>query len=440
VALLSETEASALLQKVLSFSKADECEATLSGGRAGNLRFARNTVSTSGGADTLSLAVQSSFGKKTGLTTLNEFDDASLAKVVRRSEELALLAPENPEYVEFPGPQTYVDPASHFDSTAKLTPAARATAAGASLAVCREQGLTGAGFLEDDTTFSALANSHGLKGYQRSTEVSFSITTRTADGTGSGYGLCDFNDASLLDTAAVTKVAARKAVLSREARAIEPGKYTVIMEPAAGVDLVRLLVGAMDARQADEGRSFLSKAGGTTRFGEKIVDERVQLYSDPMNPEIPGAKWGASGQARGRTDWIKDGVVANLSYSRFWARKQGKGEGTPPAGGRFIMGGGDASLETLIKGVKRGVLVTRLWYIRAVDPQTLLYTGLTRDGTFYVENGEIKHAVKNFRFNESPVIMLNNLESLGRPQRVDRCLVPPMVLRDFTFSSLSDAV
>lgn len=440
MALLNSTDASALLKKVLAYSKADECEASLDGGHTGNLRFARNTVSTSGAADTLALSVQSSFGKKTGTATINEFDDASLEKVVRRAEELARLAPENPEYVEFVGPQKFLEPASYVEATAKLTPDDRAAAAGASLKVCRDQGMTGAGFLEDTTNFSAVANTRGLMGYQRTTDVNFSVTTRTADGKGSGYGLCDFNDASKLDTAAVTTVAARKAALSREARAIEPGKYTVILEPAAGVDLVRLMVSSMDARQADEGRSFLSKPGGSTRLGEKLVDERVQLYSDPMNAEIPGGKWANDGRARARTDWIKDGVVANLAYSRFWARKNGKGDGTPPAGGRFVMAGGDASLDQLIKGVKRGVLVTRLWYIRAVDPQTLLYTGLTRDGTFYVENGEIKYAVKNFRFNESPVIMLNNLEALGRPQRVSNSLIPPMVLRDFTFSSLSDAV
>jgi len=137
--------------------------------------------------------------------------------------------------------------------------------------------MTGAGFLEDSTNFSAIANTRGLAGYQRLTDVSFSVTTRTADGKGSGYGLCDFNDAAKLDAAAVTTVAARKAALSREARAIEPGKYTVILEPAAGVDLVRLMVSSMDARQADEGRSFLSKPGGSTRLGEKLVDERVQL-------------------------------------------------------------------------------------------------------------------------------------------------------------------
>ena len=187
------------------------------------------------------------------------------------------------------------------------------------------------------------------------------------------------------------------------------------------------------------------------------MDERVHLYSDPMNPEVPGASWAPDNRPRQRVDWIKDGVVANLAYSRYWAQKKGvsddkavPGIGTGFRGGRniggfegapgVIMDGGTVSLEELIKGVKRGVLVTRMWYIREVDPQTILYTGLTRDGTFYVEDGAIKYAIKNFRFNESPVIMLNNIEALGKPVRANGCLVPPMVVRDFTFSSLSDAV
>jgi predicted Zn-dependent protease len=456
MALFTEIEAQALLQKVLSFSKADECEASLVGGSSGNLRFARNTVSTSGGADTLTLDLQSTFGRRTGRARINEFDDASLAKAVRQSEELARLAPENPEHVSFLGPQSYVEPSAFVEATASTTPAQRAEAVAKSIAVCNQEGLTGAGYLDDNASFVAVANTRGLRGYQRSTGVGFSITIRTKDAKGSGYGVSDFNDVRLLDTESVTRTAARKAKLSAETRAIEPGKYTVILEPAASVDLIGHMVSAMNARNTDEGRSFLSKPGGGSRLGEKIMDERVHLYSDPLHPELPGNKWSFDGRPQARVDWIKDGVVSNLASSRYWARKQGQaGEGTPPVSGGgvigseigafegisgLIMAGGTASLDELIKSVERGVLITRLWYIRPVDPQTLLYTGLTRDGTFYVENGEIKYAVKNFRFNESPVIMLNNLEALGRPQRANACLIPPMVVRDFTFSSLSDAV
>jgi len=453
MATLSESEAKALLQKVLSYSKADECQVTLSGGKTGNLRFARNAVSSSGAADMLSIGVQSSFGKKSGTTSLNEFDDASLEKVVRRSEELARVAPENPEHVKLLGPQTYLSPKAYFESTAGITPDFRASAAAASINPCRAKGLTSAGFQQDYSGFTAVSNSAGLFGYQKSSNIDFSVTIRTADGKGSGYGVCDFNDAAKLDTGSVSELAIQKALRSQETKAIEPGKYTVILEPAASVDLIGHMISAMDARQTDEGRSFLSKPGGGSRLGEKLMDEQVTISYDPMNPEIPGDAWAGDGRPRKAVDWIKNGVVANLAYERHWAEKKGIADGgTPRMGSRapsvgafegasgFIMAGGGASLDELVKGVKRGVLVTRMWYTRPVDPQTLLYTGLTRDGTFYVENGEIKYAIKNFRFNESPVIMLNNVEALGRPQRANGCLVPPMVLRDFTFSSLSDAV
>ncbi len=460
MAQLSESEAQALLTKVLAYSKADECEATLTGGRSGNLRFARNAVSTSGASEILSLEVQASFGKKTATSTINEFDDASLEKVVRRAEELAQLAPENAEYVEFLEAQDYLKPTSYFDSTAAIDPAFRARSAAASIKLCKERKLEAAGFIQDDSGFTAVANSRGLKGYQRTTGVDFSVTVRTPDGKGSGYGIADFNDAKKLDAGAISAVASEKAARSRETRAIEPGKYTVILEPAASVDLISHMITALNARLADEGRSFMSKAGGETRLGEKLVDERVHIYSDPMNPDAPGGRWANDGRPRRPVDWVKDGKVMNLGYSRFWARKKGLDEdkAPPPVGGGggggggnraiaafegqsgILMDGGGASLDELIKGVKRGVLVTRLWYIRPVDPQTLLYTGLTRDGTFYVENGEVKYAIKNFRFNESPVIFLNNLEALGKPVRVNGNMIPPMVVRDFTFSSLSDAV
>ena len=173
-------------------------------------------------------------------------------------------------------------------------------------------------------------------------------------------------------------------------------------------------------------------------MGEKIVDERVNVYSDPLHPEVPTSTWNSEGHPLKKTVWLEKGVVKNLAYSRFWAKEKGVDSVPFPPNG--IMQGGDASLEDLIKSTKKGILVTRLWYIRSVDPQTLLYTGLTRDGTFYIENGKIKHPVKNFRFNESPIIMLNNLETLGKQVRINGNLIPYMKIRDFTFTSLSDAV
>jgi len=443
--ILSQDEAKALLTKVLSYSKADACEVNLGGSDGGNIRYARNAASTSGGVSQSSLVVQSSFGKKVGVATINEFDDASLEKVVRRAEELAQLAPENPEFVPNLGPQQYDEPSKTFEpSTAAIDPKFRADAVATSLQIAKDNKLIAAGFFENSAGYSAMMNSAGLFAYNTSTNVNFNVTLRTEDGKGSGYATKGYTDVSKLDVGAATRIAAQKAAGSSTAKAIEPGKYTVILEPAAGAVLLENLIFSLDARSADEGRSFLSKAGGGTKLGEKMVDERVTIYSDPHNPELPTSVWNGDGRPQKKINWINKGVVENLYYSRYWAQKQNK---TPiPGPDSFIMAGGDASLEDLIKGTDKGILVTKLWYIRPVDPQTLLFTGLTRDGTFYIENGQVKFPIKNFRFNESPIIMLNNLDALGKPERTvstesnNSMLIPPMRIRDFTFSSLSDAV
>lgn len=436
--ILSQDEAKAILDKALGLSTADACEATLDGSRTGNIRYARNTVSTAGSVSDLTLVVQSNFGKRMATATINEFDDVSLGKVVRRSEELARLAPENPEFVEVLGPQQYLESKGFFDSTAAIDPAYRAEVAAASIGPCRESKLVAAGYLEDTTGFSAMANSKGLFAYYPSTSIDFSVTVRTEDGTGSGYAARDYNDIAHFDARASSAVAMEKAMASREARAIEPGKYTVILEPAASVGLLQNMIFNFDRRQADEGRSFLAKAGGGVKVGEKIVDERVTIYSDPTVAEIPASPWAQDGRRREHVRWIEKGVVKNLYCERYWAQEKGVPATPFPANG--VMEGGDASLEELIAATQRGVLVTRTWYIRTVDPQTLLYTGLTRDGTFFIEDGKIAFPIKNMRFNESPVIMLNNIEALGKPERTGGNLIPPMKIRDFTFSSLSDAV
>ncbi|MCW3090266.1 MAG: TldE/PmbA family protein Actinobacterial subgroup [Ferruginibacter sp.] len=444
MAIFSKEEAQALLKKVIAFSKADECEAAFSGSEGGNIRYARNAISTSGDVSILTLAVSSTFGKKTGTATINEFDDNSLQKVVKRSEELALLAPENPEYMPLLGPQTYKESVTYSPATAAITPDIRAEAVANSIRVAEEAKLEAAGFLENTTSFNSIINSKGLFAYNKGTDVTFSITARNEAGTGSGYAARGFNDVSKMDTRSATKIAASKANGSVNAKAIEPGKYTVILEPVAATYMLENLFRGLDARSADEGRSFMSKSGGGNRMGEQMMDEKVTIYSDPFDTMLPSATWNRDGLPLERVNWIEKGIVKNLSYSRFWAQK--KNVQPVPFPGNIIMEGGTASLNELIKSTEKGILVSRLWYIRMVDPQTLLLTGLTRDGTFYIENGQIKFPIKNMRFNESPVIMLNNLEALGKTERsisvesYQSFLVPPMKIRDFTFTSLSDAV
>jgi predicted Zn-dependent protease len=410
----------------------------LTGRRTGNIRYARNTVSTSGESDNLFLTVTTLFGRRSGIATINEFDDASLSKTVERAMEIARLAPENPEHVSIPGPQQYIKTHSYSAKTAGIDPAFRANAAFESIQSCLKKELTGAGYLEDNTSFIAIGNNKGLFGYNKETGVEFSVSVRTADGKGSGYGVQTVTDAAKLDTRIPTGIAIGKAEASREATEMAPGKYTVILETTAAAELLQLMIGALDARNADEGRSFFGKKGGGNKIGEKLFNENVYIYSDPSHPEYPGSPFANDGRPHRKVIWVENGVLKNLPYSRYWAGL--KGVEAIPAPSGVIMNGTDRSVNDLIKDTEKGVLVTRFWYIRAVDPQTMVYTGLTRDGTFYIENGKIKYAIKNFRFNESPVKMLNNIEALGKPVRVGNNFIPPMKIRDFNFTSLSDAV
>jgi predicted Zn-dependent protease len=444
MSIYTEEQAKAILDKVIALSQADECTATLSGSITGNIRFALNNVSTSGIVSNAQLIVQSAFGQREGITTINSFDDASLERVVRRSEELARLAPENPERMPALEKQSYQPSPTFVQATADITPEQRAQIAAASIGPCKDNKLIAAGFLQDDQTFFAFANSKGNFGYQRATNLDYTCTVRTEDGRGSGWVSRNAADVKQFDADESIQVAIQKARDSAEAKALEPGKYTVILEPAAAAGLISFMMFFFDARQADEGRSFLSKKGGGTKLGEQVYDPRVTIMADPWDADAPVMPWDQEGLPREKHAIIKDGKVEYLQYSRYWAEKQGKRAMGQP--GNLLMAGGSKSTAELVKGTQKGILVTRTWYIRMVDPQTVLLTGLTRDGTFYIENGEIKHPVKNFRFNESPVIMLNNIEELGKPVRLSGdespfvMMIPPMKLRDFTFTSLSDAV
>jgi predicted Zn-dependent protease len=457
VSSLSREEARSLTQRVLGMSRAEACRVTVSSGLEANTRFAANDISTSGDASNVSVSVRSTFASRSASSGTNVLTEEGLRRAVETSERLARLAPEDREAMPELEPQTYRDVPAYFESTAGLDPERRAQSALAVLEPARRAGMQAAGFLSLRAGAAAVANHRGLFAYHRTTNFAFTTTVRTADGTGSGWAGMQHNDWSRCRPAELGEMARRKAELSREPVAIEPGRYTVILEPTAVANLLQLLLGAMNARAADEGRSFFSKRGGGNKIGESVVDPRVTVVSDPWDPELLGAPFAGDGLAAARVVWIENGVVRSLNYDRYWARRQGVeptgavggGGGGGGAGGAVRMSGGDASLDDLVRSTERGVLVTRFWYIRALDPRTILYTGLTRDGTFLIENGRLSRAVKNMRFNESPVTMLNNLEMLGRPVRVSASesgdigqaiVVPPVKTRDFNFQSISDAV
>ena len=454
--MMSRNEAQAFLERVVKLSKADTIGAQLGGGYTGNIRFAANRISTSGGVSNSQLVVQSGYGPKHAVVTTGDFTPEGIERAVRQSEAIAKLAPDDPESMPLLPPQQYVDVNAYFGSTANLTPAERAAAAHTAIDAAKAAGdLAAAGFIVAGSAYTAFASSSGLYAYFPSTSANYQLTVRTNDGTGSGWAAADHPDWRQIDFREVSDRAIDKARASRKPVAVEPGRYTVILEPQAVGDLVQLLAFSLDARSADEGRSAFSKTGGGTKIGEKIVDAKVNIFSDPADPQLLGLPWDGQGLPLNREVWIENGVLKQLAYSRFWAQKKnaGKsaGDGTlvhPNNGGlgAVKMAGGDATTEQMIASTARGILVTRLWYLRQVDPRTVLYTGLTRDGTFLIENGKITKAVKNLRFNESPLFMLNNLEMLGRAERVagteagGNVVFPAIKVKDFNFTSLSDAV
>jgi len=444
--LVSRDEAQRIVDSTIKLSKADSIEVNLSGGRQRNVRFAANQMSTAGLVNDLSLVVSSSYGPKHAITTTNDFSPEGIERAVRQSEAIAKLAPDDPESMPVLSQQRIAPVTSAWDEeTFQLDAAAGAKAALTALGPARTRGnLQAAGFLQVDSNMSALGNSAGLFQFHRGTKANYTLTVRTTDGTGSGWAGAEEPKFSMIDFAKIGDRAIEKAELSRNPVAIEPGRYTVILEPQAVGDLVSLVAFYADARAADEGRSPFVKAGGGNKIGEKIADGRVSLYSDPYDPKILTDPFDGEGFPLTRRTWIDAGVLTEMQYGRFWAKKQGK-QATGGAN-NIVLAGGTTTREQMIAGTQRGILVSRLWYLREVDPRTLLYTGLTRDGTFLIENGKITKSIKNMRFNESPLFMLNNLDALGPQERVAGieagipCVMPLLKARDFNFTSLSDAV
>ncbi len=438
----------ALTDRVLSLSKAEETFVAVSGSERASVRFARNTATTSGATTAVSLAITASVGKRSGSVTTAQFDDASLQRALKSAEEIARVSPENPEAMPVLGPQTYAPVTAYFDDVVSATPEWRASSVATAIALSKAKDVVSAGFVETQAAMQAVASSKGLFAYDRFTAADYNLTSRTRDGSGSGWASKSFNELRLLQPGALAEAAIGKAAMASNPVAIEPGAYTVVLEPAAVADMLAFMLFSANARQADEGRSYFAKKGGGNRVGEQILGDTVRIYSDPGHPLAPSISFDNEGLPITKQTWIEKGVLKDLFYSRFWAQKMGK---TPTAGpANVIMDGGTSTMADLIAGTERGLLVTRFWYVRPLDPQSLLLTGLTRDGLFLIEKGKVTRPVKNMRWNESPIVALNNVDAMSAPERVvsgegiggsGLALVCPAArIREFRFTSSSDAV
>jgi predicted Zn-dependent protease len=442
--ILAKTEAKQLIDRILGFSKADECQVNLTSSENSHTRFANNEITTSGTARDFSLTISATIERRTGRVTVNELGDAVLRRAVERAEEIARISPPDPEYLAPLGPQVYPEINSYFEETARARAADRLPGVRAVIEPAAKQNLDSSGFFTNGAVAMAFGNKRGNFGYHRTTSANYSATVRTADGTGSGWASDGATRIDQIDARRLAATAIRKAVESQKPQRIEPGHYPVILEPAAVNDLITLMMSSFNARQAEQGFSFLAKRGGDTLLGERVFSELVTIRSDPFDPRLPGLPWGAEGVPAEKVTWIEKGVVKNLTYDRNWAQQSNR---QPVPMGNFIMEGGTATLDELIKATKRGLLVTHFWYIRTVNPQNVLLTGLTRDGLFLIEDGRITKPVMNLRFNDSPVQVLNRVEALSQAvrtgsglERREGCLAPAIKASSFYFSSISDAV
>ncbi len=444
--LLTEKEARTITEKMLSFVKANDATVSVSSEDASHIRFAENSFLTSGKRENRGANVTVWIEGKRGSSSTNDLDENSLRQAVEQAEQIARMAPVDQEYIPTLGAQTYRPTGGFVEATANISPVTRAKAVGNILAESEKSKIIAAGFYQSQAEAAAFATKNGNFGFQRETVVGLSVTGRTSDGTSSGYFARSHFDVNKLDTARIAREAIRRTLDGRNAKALEPSVYTVILEPQAVADLLGFFGGAFDARSAEEGRSPYSAPGGKTKRGEKIFDERINILSDPWNAELPGSQSAQAGIPAQKVYLVKNGVLDNLVYSRFWAKQKGT-EPTPgPVNTIMETSGKTATAEEMIRSTKRGLLISRFWYIRSTDPRTASLTGLTRDGVWLVEDGKIQYPVKNFRFNQSIIQMLapGNVEMIGTSERIgdtdSASLLPPLKLKVFNFTSQSEAV
>ncbi|MGF1542057.1 MAG: TldD/PmbA family protein [Pleurocapsa sp.] len=440
--LISEEEALNLIESAIKQSQAEGVFVSLDAEESALSRFSENQISQNIHKNRFSLTVTSYFGRRSASASTTELDPEAIAQVVRRSEALARFAPEDPEWVELLSPQTYEPRTPAFDRpTSELSPLARGEIIRQVCSLSQQAGVNGSGTLSTRLSLNAIGNSLGLRGCDRTSEADFSFTARQDNG--SNWNRSTAWSVEQLPIQELTSKTIEKAIASRHPRDIEPGDYTVILEPAAMSSLLPWVIWNLDARAADEGRSFMSRRDELgqpvgNRVGEQLFSPILQVYREPAHPLLQSGRFFSDGLPNNYLEIVKNGIPQTLSYSRYWAKKQDQ----QPTGAMYplVMTGSDRSVTDLISNTERGILVSRAWYVRYVNPRTLEVTGMTRDGTFAIADGQIAYPIKNLRFNQGLPQMLQNLEAVSTPQRCGSSVIPGCKVNNFHFSSITDSI
>jgi len=465
--MYSRDEVKALTDRVLNMAKADALEVSFEGGERSATRWANSSITVNLVQYDQQLTLNVRHGLKQGTASTREFDDESLKAMVDEAEEAAQKARDNPNLTPLvKGPQDYVKVDAVVQKTADFGPGERAAWVKQSVDLCETRGVLGAGYIPKVYQTTCLTNSEGLFAYYQYAEVGFILTCRMPSGSGSGWaGITGAKELSQIDVAALTELAASKAVKSQKPRAIEPGRYTTIIEPRPAARLLSTMMGAFNAGGGGSGGGGFGGAGGGFNFGgigrpfvgadgnpkigQKLFSESFTLKSDIGHPILRQTPIMNDGTAARPVTWIDRGVLRNLYYDAATARRQNVAPSSANPNMSLVFEGTTQSIEDMIKTTKRGLLVTFFWYLRPVDTLTLLNTGMTRDGLFLIENGEIAGPVQNFRWNMSPLVAFANLSAVGKPVPIHTgeaydgpgtALVPAVRVEDFYMTSVSPAV
>jgi len=443
---LSREDASALCDKILSYSGGDAAQVRLVSGLNDFTRYVGNEVRTSGDATNTEAIFTAFQGDRRGSVRWNDMRDAAIVMAVARAAELAAVAPDDPESMPVLRSQQCPPSEAFFDSTSQVTDEEETDTIVAVTDRAAARNVIASGLLQRLARSEAVANSAGLFAYHRSTLASHTVTVRVPEGAGDGWNATSHNDwLRLTSPEDLADRASEEARQSAAAASIEPGPHTVVLGPTAVGRLLVEFVPQLDARTVHEGRSFFSRDGGGAKVGEQVVDERLSLFSDPGDPDLLGRPFTSDGMAVTRTEWVQSGVLSSLAYSRYWAAQQN--HDVRPVGGGLKLAGGSGAIDEIVSTVETGLLVTRIAHLRTVDPRRLLIAGLITDGAFSIAGGRIVGGVSGFRFTASLASILNSVDIVGSTERVVASelghvgfpiAAPTLVIRELELMSASD--
>ncbi|MGB3535611.1 MAG: TldD/PmbA family protein [Microcoleaceae cyanobacterium] len=440
--LISEDEALSLIDQVIQQSESEAVEVSLSNNEDNLTRYSENQITQNVSSTKFKLSVTSYFGQRSATTSTTELDVDAITETLRRSEELARIAPEDPEWVPLLDPQTYDSRIPAFDTaTANLSPLSRGELIQTVCQRCTAAKVDGSGTLSTDVELFAIGNSNGLRACNRLTAADFGFTAKIE--TGSAWTRRSAWSVEQLPIESLSETIIQRAFAARNPREIKPGVYPVIFDGAAFAELLMWVMFNLDARAADEGRSFMSRLDEDGKLignhvGEQLFSPLVQIERNPAHPLVQGSTFFGNGLKKDHLDIITDGIPQTLSYSRYWATQKG----VEPRGSMYpvVMQGSEQSIGDLIAQTERGILVNRAWYVRYVNPRTLEVTGMTRDGTFLIEDGKITDPIKNMRFNQSLPEMLRDVDGLSQVHRYGGSVIPGVRVKAFNFSSVTDSI